>query len=234
MMNHLIYAGKNSADFEVYISGESTFTTPIRDIEVVDVPGRNGTLSIDHGRYANVNIPYPAFIAYDFRRNYDAFRAFMLSVNGYAELSDSYDEDHYRLARFNAEITPEMTQLNRHGKFTISFDCDPRRFRKDGKRVIEFEDDGAVKNPTLYTALPLIRVYGTGTVTVGGISVQIVTADGYTDINSEVQEAYKGSTNCNGNIVLTDGKFPEIAPGVNQIELDGITKVEIIPHWWTI
>ena len=234
-MNYLVFDGKNSADYNVFISGEATYNTPEKDIELISIPGKNGTLSIDKKRYANININYPAFIAHDFRANFDAFKALLMSSSGYSKLSDTYDPDHYRLARYHAAIEPSMDQLNRHGTFNITFDCDPRRFLKSGDKVAEFTASGTLKNPTLFEALPLIRVYGTGYFECNNVYVQITSANEYTDIDCELQEAYKGSTNCNGNIVLVDGVFPSLKSGINSITKgSGMTSIKIYPRWWTI
>jgi len=127
-----------------------------------------------------------------------------------------------------------MTTLNRAGSFELKFDCDPRRFLKDGEQAIEVDDDITLINRTEYEAKPLVRAYGTGMFTIGGTTVQIVRADGYTDIDCDLQEAFKGTVNCNNNIVLTDGKFPELAVGNNEISFTGLTKLEITPRWWSV
>ena len=61
MRNWFIYDGKNSKDYGVYISGMQTYNAPERDVTSLEIPGRNGELTIDNGRYKNINITYPAF-----------------------------------------------------------------------------------------------------------------------------------------------------------------------------
>lgn len=234
MMNYLTFGKINTKNFNAFVSGESTFVTAERDIEVIPIPGRNGTLSVDNGRFHNVSIVYPCFIVDSFRANYDALRAAFLSESGYNKLIDTYDPDHYRRARCTAAIDPEMTQLNRHGKFDLAFDCDPRRFLVSGDKVVTFSANGSIKNPTLYNALPFIRAYGTGYFEISGVRVTITSASTYTDIDCELQEAYKGSTNCNGNITLNNGEFPKLIPGVNQVTISGLSRIELSPRWWTI
>lgn len=233
-LNYFRYAEKNSTDFGVWISGESTFSSPEKDIEAVVIPGKNGTLTIDNGRFHNIAVSYPAFIVDNFVQNFDAFKAFLASVKGYAKLSDTYHPDYYRLARFNASIDPEMTQDNRHGRFTVTFDCDPRRFLVSGERAVTFTANGSLKNPALYDAKPLIRAYGTGYFTISGIRVNITTANEYTDIDCELQEAYKGTTNCNGNITLVNGEFPVLKNGTNTIVISGLSRLDITPRWWSV
>ena len=234
MMNYLTFGKINTKNFNAFVSGESTFVTAERDIEVIPIPGRNGTLSVDNGRFHNVSIVYPCFIVDSFRANYDALRAAFLSESGYNKLIDTYDPDHYRRARYTAAIDPEMTQLNRHGKFDLAFDCDPRRFLVSGDKVVTFSANGSIKNPTLYNALPFIRAYGTGYFEISGVRVTITSASTYTDIDCELQEAYKGSTNCNGNITLDNGEFPKLIPGINQVTISGISRIELTSRWWTI
>ena len=231
---YLTYNGKSSRDFNVCISGTGIYETPSREVESISIPGRNGDLHIEADKYSNVNITYPAYITKDFSSNYSAFKAYLLSQKGYKRLMDSYEPDYYRLAAYSNSLSPIMTPLNRGGKFDIVFDCDPRRFLVSGDKTKAFTSNGSLKNPTRFDSLPLIRAYGTGSFIVSGITVQITSANTYTDIDCELQEAYKGSTNCNGNITLTDGVFPSLAPGLNSISMSGITRLEIKSRWWTI
>lgn len=229
---YFTFNGKSSRDFEVWISGSGTFNAPRRDVESIAVPGRNGNLHIDNGRFDNIEITYPAFIVKAFRQNFDAFKAYMNAQSGYKVLRDSYHPEYYRKARFAGELQPEMTTLNREGTFDIVFDCDPRRFMISGEKLRQFTGE-TIMNPTLFPSKPLIRVYGTGTLRVNDISVVISNADEYTDINSEIEEAYKGSVNCNGNITLTDGEFPVLKSGSNSISYTG-NRIDIAPNWWTV
>ena len=118
----------------------------------------------------------------------------------------------------------------------MQFNCKPQRFLKEGEYSIEFTSAGSIFNQYDTVALPLIRAYGTGTFTIGNVTVQITTANDYTDIDCDLQEAYKDTlaTNCNANIVLSNGKFPSLNPGNNNISMTGITKLEIIPRWWIL
>ena len=133
---------------------------------------------------------------------------------------------------FNGGISPEMATLNRAGSFELSFDCDPRLFLKSGDKVIRINGGGDIYNRTQFASKPIIRAYGTGTLTIGDVSIEIISADEYTDIDCELQEAYKGATNCNSNIELENGVFPELMPGLNEITYSGI--LDIIPKWWTV
>ena len=54
-------------------------------------------------------------------------------------------------------------------------------------------------------------------------------------IDSELQDAYHGTSNWNKNITLNDRRFPKLKAGENLISFSGgITSVEVIPRWWTL
>lgn len=56
------FNGKSLADFGVHVNGTDVFNGPEKDVENVEVPGRNGDLHIFNGRYKNVELKYHAFI----------------------------------------------------------------------------------------------------------------------------------------------------------------------------
>ena len=52
MINWFIFDGKNSRDYGIYISGSGTFNAPEMDITTVEIPGRNGDLTISNNGFA--------------------------------------------------------------------------------------------------------------------------------------------------------------------------------------
>ena len=236
MRNWFTFNGKSSKDFGVYISGLNTFGAPERDVETISISGRNGDLTLDNGRYKNIDISYPAFIFDRFDNNIEGLRNFLLSQKGYQRLEDTYHPDEYRMARYKGGFSAKVIDELYAGEFDLTFNCYPQRYLKSGEQVITITTDNSIYNEYMQVAKPLIRAYGTGTFTIGDISVQITTADDYTDIDCELQEAYKDdlTTNCNANIVLLNGDFPSLTSGDNEITLDGITQLEIEPRWWIL
>ena len=236
MINWIVFNHKSLKDFGVFISGSGTYNAAERDVETIEIAGRNGNLTLDNGRYKNISLTYPAFIMEDFKENIQALRNFLLSQKGYLRLEDTYHPEEFRLARWNGEFSTDPIDELYGGEFKLTFDCYPQRFFKEGEYPIEITQATTLKNVNLVPALPLIRACGTGSFSIGGITVQITSANGYTDIDCDLQEAYKDTlaTNCNANIVLTNGVFPQLVPGDNAITLSGITKLEITPRWWRL
>ena len=90
MRHTFTFDGTSSSQYAVYISGEGTFRGTARDVSIVDVPGRNGSLVLDNGRYQNIELTYPAYITAAFGSNFASLRSFLLSKTSYKELSDTY------------------------------------------------------------------------------------------------------------------------------------------------
>lgn len=225
--------GVSTEDFNIWISGGATFDSPKRDIETVKIPGRNGVVIFDNGRFENQTIKYPAFITRDFQKNIDDFTDFISSLRGYKRLEDTYHPSEFRMAFFGDGISCKTTAANLAGEFEIKFNCKPQQFLKDGEKAIVFTSNGSLRNPTYQIAKPLLRVYGTGTVGIGTETITISSADEYTDIDCESMDAYKGAVNCNGNVSVTGEEFPTLPAGLTGISLGGsVTRVEITPRWW--
>ncbi len=236
MKNFIIFNGQSLRDFGVYISGLNTYNAPSRDVDSVKVPGRNGTLTMDNGRYNNINVTYPAFICNNYDARVEALRNFLLSQSGYKRLEDTYHPEEFRLARWAGEFTADTLDALIAGQFDLTFDCYPQRFLKEGEKQIELTANGSVNNTYSQTALPLIRAYGTGFFSVNGISVAISSALTYTDIDCELQECYKDSlaSNRNAYVTLTNGEFPKLSPGANAVTMSGISKLIITPRFWIL
>ena len=236
MRNWFIYNGKSTKDFGVYISGLNTYGSPERDIDTISVPGRNGDLTIDNGRYKNVTISYPAFIYDSFDANIEGFRNFMLNQTGYNRLEDTYHPDEYRMAIVKGNITPNVEDTLVAGKFDVSFNCKPQRYLKTGEIPYDIVDDSAIYNPTLFPALPLLKVYGKGVLHIGDYNAQIAehTYD-YMVIDCEMMDAYYETHNLNGYLTVGSNGFPKIEPGGHNITMDDtITRMIVIPRWYII
>lgn len=238
MRNYLTFDGISTKDFGVYISGDGTYNAPARSREVISVPGRNGDLIIDNGRYENAEVPYHAFIYRNFSVNIEGLRNLLLSRTGYVRIEDTYHPDKFRLGVYSGNFQTDVVECLEAGKFDLTFNCKPQRFLKSGYDLTfggdaySFTGDGSLLNDTAQIAKPLLRVYGTGSFTISGETMTISSANVYTDIDCDLMDAYKGTTNCNGNI---SGSFPVLYPGDNAVTIGGgISRMEIIPRWWVL
>lgn len=223
-------------DVGLRLQGPVTFLAPQPKGETVSVPGRNGDLYFFDGSYSNVTGTARCFALAPERvdRLLHAISGWCMGAPGYHRLSVSEEPDVYRLARITAGPQTEI-RVRRLAPFELSFDCKPQRFFLSGEWPILYEAPGKLYNRFAFAAEPLIKVSGNGpgALQIGAYPVEIKALDGYLMLDSQTQNAYKGTLNKNAAIKAAE--FPRLAPGENEIGwTGGVTSVEITPRWWTL
>lgn len=172
----LIFDGEDSRNYGVYITGEAVYNAPARDVEMVSIPGRNGSFALDKGRFENIEVSYPAGIfaetEADFAQAVSDFRNLLCSRNGYVRLTDDYNPNEYRMAIYKSGLEVEPAQL-KAGKFNIVFDCKPQRWLTSGETAQAVVDGETLTNPTLFGSSPLIRCKGYGQIAFGGAPIKV-------------------------------------------------------------
>lgn len=231
-MIHKFYLDNQcSRDFGLLIDTPKVYGSPAADVEYVSVPGRDGDIPISKNRYANYTLAYPAGLKGNVAHKLRLIKAWLNSSRGYRKLWDTYDRDYYRYAAFAADIDPGVTADI--ANFDITFNCKPFRYRFDGDNEISATGTLNILNPEIFEAKPLITVYGTdGTLTVNNKNIIISAISGYVTIDTETQNAYKGTANKNATI---NTAAVSLVAGLNTIQASGsITSYKIIPRWRTL
>lgn len=241
-------------DYRMYVGGQGSFNAPARDVTKVSIPGKNGDLIQDNGRFLNTTVAYNVVlmeVGYEIQGDYvPAYlreaTAWLTSTAGskYVRLTDDYDPTHYRFARLAQGIDWEMGPYNKTAKAQIVFDCRPQKYLKTGDTDIDIMTDApsmfpyTLRNSTMFDAEPVMTIYAPssgGEITINGKSIKLTSCSTYTTINSISRECYKGSVNKNSTVELEDYEFPVLVPGNNIIDVvSGVTRVVIRPRWWTL
>lgn len=247
IFNSFIFDDINSLDKGVYITGEAVYNAPERIIEMVEVPGRNGAIAIDQGRFANIEITYPAG-AYavtqeEWAGKIEAIRNILCSRYSYKRLEDTYNPEEYRMGLYKAGLEVAAVAYSRAGEFNITFDCKPQRWLKSGEEEQTFTGQAVIENPTDFEARPLLVVTGYGNLTIGERTFTIAEGpEGSSQmihIDCESQEAWEvtgaGRTSRNDYIQNAGDEFPSLIAGENDIICGAnISQVIITPRWWRI
>lgn len=165
------FNGVSSRNYGIYITGAAVYNAPERDVEMVSIPGRNGSFALDNGRFENIEVSYPAGVyadnETDFAQAISDFRNFLCSRKGYVRLEDDYNPDEYRLAVYKSGLEVTPAQL-RAGEFEIVFECMPQRWLKSGEELYLLLVSGyPITNPTRFDSRPLLRISGYGDIVVG-------------------------------------------------------------------
>lgn len=234
-MHSFTFGSYSSSSLNVFISGSGVFTAPERNYNFIEVPGRDGDLLGYEKRLTNVTITYPCFFHTSLMDKATQLKSKLLSVVGYANLSDTYDTTHFRKAVFVGGTEFKPTKRLDTASFDLSFNCKPQKWLNSGQTKTTLTAAGSISNPTLFSAMPLITVTGYGDLYIGS---QLITInDVFTDItiDCEMGDCYHGTENGNTVVELQGNEFPTLAPGTNNISFDNtITKVEITPRWFEL
>lgn len=236
MLNETFYLGgidARSAGIQLQAPIEFSEAVPV--VKAQTIPGRNGDLIWETGSYENRSGSASCFCLQKGVENaISSAGRFLMGKKGYRRLETSDDPDHYWMAR--VENSPQIAmRLRTLAPFEIGFDCKPQRFVKAGENPIVFTANGSLFNQYGQTALPLIKIFGSGIsfIQIGSCMIDINALDGFIYLDSDTQNAYNENGNQNMNInapvfpVLGDGEIPVAFSG-------GIERVEIIPRWWEL
>lgn len=233
-MNWMSYNGKSSADYNLLVTKKTDIFTPAqRDNSFLSVPGRDGDVITDNGRYKNIPQSYDLQLLTtpsEFANQIRDIRNWLNSATGYAVLHDSYDEDYFRLAA--AQSVSIAQDKDFMGKINFAVNCKPYRYSFAGQETITLTASGVITNPETVSSLPYIKITGSGNVTlhVNNKSYSLSTISPNIEIDSEMMSVYRGTTLLNSKAGFDE--FPVLEPGENSISWTGtVTKVEIVPHW---
>lgn len=239
MRNYLTIDGVDSRTFGLYINGVDTFGAPAREVSTLQIPGRNGDIIVKADRLQNYDLTYSAFIYRNFNTNIAALRAFLLSKTSYFRLEDTYHPSEYRMAFYRGPFTPAVNQRLNAAKFDLVFNVKPQRFLKSGEEPISLINGERITNSTRFTARPLIRFNGNGSITVGTTTVTIANnANRDVYIDCDTMDCYTGASNRNNDVSFSGTDFPKLAPGVTLINYTFENTFQslpaITPRWWTV
>ena len=266
-MSILLFNGVTSASVHSHIVEPPEYQIPERDYDTIHIDGRNGDVIIDSGCYKNVDRKYKMSMdAHTRNLDYPTVASsvatwlhpitqmhslqFSTAANdivkyydGYCELQDSYDPEHFRLAKFKGD--EDISNIfNKAGEFDLKFDCKPQRFLISGKTPVTTT---TITNNTSQAAKPLIKVvfsaangYLNISNTSAGYSARIKSSAAETTIiDCSEEDCYYGTANRNQHITFLKNsassyEFPLLYPGANTISVSSVSSWAIIPNWWDL
>lgn len=234
MHNYLVFDGISLEHFGTFLGGAGKFEKPTREYENLQIEGKTGDLHIDKGRYTNIIVEYPIVIMDDMVKNMDAIFNFFMSRIGYKRLEDTFDPNVYMLAKFESIEVNRLTNHIDAGSFILRFDCNPKKFMKVGEKPVIVTNEKSIMNPTMYEALPLIQMTGTGSFWVNENEYILSENTGTTTIDCELREVYEGSINRNDDFTRYENNMPSLQAGKNVIACDNGVSLAITPRYWTL
>ena len=223
MIPYFIFKGIDSKDYMI-VNKLPSIIKAEADIDKIEVEGRNGFLTIDKGTHKGYVKQIECTI-----RNLDNVDFICSWLEGSGDIIFSNELDKIYKATIINQIEFKKVAVTFH-RFIINFEVQPHKYLISND-LITLTSPGAIYNPGSANNKPLIKVYGTGSITLNINSniINLTNVSGYVTIDSELMDAYKDTLLKNTD---TNGEFPVFKVGNNTISWTGaVSKLEIIPNW---
>lgn len=233
--------GVSSKTIGLLIQDRPVIESPTRRVSFQQSFGQSGDTPFDHAAYDNTKM-----------------ELLLLSENHTGSASDAREKVHYffdsgKYMRFipyfdegkiysvMATSFPKFTTkyyLAQHQIVEVVLTVKPYKLLVNAP-VKTMTAAGSLVNPTLRDAAPVIKVYGTGnvTLTINGTPFVIKNIVDHITIDSSLQVAYKDVSGVitDENSKIYTRKFPGLKSGTNSISWTGtVSKIEIDPRWRTL
>ena len=221
--DYFVFNGMSSDVFDIVLAeGLPPIHSPINELEIINIPGRDGFLTIDKGRRKPFEKAITCILI-DGSKKQQVRRW----LKGKGQLILSNDEDVFYKATIINPIEYE-DHWTEGWEFIINFICQPFGYLLSGQNPITITTKGTRLINTNELAEPYIKIYGSGEVdlTINN-NIHKFTITDYIEIDSELMECYRGSAS-----QTFKGKFPVLVNGESVISWTGsVSKIEVIPRW---
>ena len=221
--------GVRCTQYGIHVSELPPPTIPSERATYTNVPGRPGSLTTLEGDdvYEDVVLTAQCFLS-----DPTKIPAIAAWLKGSGKVAFANRQGGFYHARVANQISFEkILRGNPHRSFAVNFRCKPFWYQENVESVTLTASTSTVTNPGSVYSEPVITVYGTGDITlmVGTDIVELEGVSGSITLDSELREAYSGTTGLNSAM---SGEFPILKSGQNAISWTGdVTKVEVKPNW---
>lgn len=226
-MDSFNWKSKNSyTDFGIIIVQKPPIPKPERNVEEIEIPGRDGDITVDYATYKSVTFA----LACNLRFSIKSIDEIKVWLNGFDHLSFSWQNDRYYDAKLINRIDIAQS-LKLYGEFPLIFKAQPHARALTNAMITLTTSPSTIVNNGTANSKPVIKVYGTGMITliIGSYTIVLANVVGYETIDSDLVDCYKDTTLKNSDMT---GSFPDLVPGNNIISWTGaVTKIEITPNW---
>ena len=231
MNNWFKWNGESCLDYGIYVAELPPPTIPAERVTHTNVPGRAGSLTTLEGDYVYEDAVLSCSCIIADPTKIPAIAGW-LRGSGTVTFADR-DGGFYYATIANQIPFEKILRGNPHRSFTINFRCKPFWYM-DAPQAVTFDataSTGIITNPGNVPSEPIIRITGTGEITlmIGSDMIELSDMDGEITIDSRLQEAYSDETSLNSRM---SGEFPVLAPGHNAIAWTGeVTAITFEPNW---
>lgn len=251
-MYDFTYGGVAASSLGVYAVKRPNVPVPERNVELIEVQGMDGSLTVDYGTYKDVTFPVPCnFMSASpdaFESDARKIRPWLLSTPLLSRLEFTDDAGWCRIVK--KVSVGEITRQNKLiGTFDVTFTCDPYMYSVSSFEETDMEvllsGWSAAGTNSGAASFPLVHFIGegSGSLAIVKIGGDVARAEFALGQDVYIDTARQLAYNNNGDAVelsFSGGDWDDfiIRPGAYAITAgntgDGVTAVKWAPRWRTI
>jgi len=257
-MQNIIFNQIKDDSLRIRVAQLLDIPAPQKNIEVVQLPARDGELTIDSGCYKSIEIS----AEFNYVGNNDTWWSTWQQAKRWLSAKDTTlilsDNPYYFYKVYYVTIDTNTRESLRIGKFKATFICNPYMYRTDGvvpadvtsEEILFIDTDHALIVDTDGSAIattdkvilidnhyaksnPIYTVEGDGECylqTINGY-MRINLMQGSVTLDTDKEVAYLSNGDSANRLVTGDFSVLRLSEGANYITLESLANLSIIPNW---
>ena len=197
-----------------------------KDINFIEIEGRDGVLTQDLGSYRSVVKTVECII-----KDLTQINFICSWLDGSGEVTFSNEPDKKYKATIKNQIGfAQLVSTYDYHEFIIQFECQPHKYSIDNS-TITLTSAGTIYNSGSANSKPIIKVFGTGAIalTINSNVVSLTNVSEYVTLDSEMMDCYKGTQLMNNYM---SGEFPILTVGNSVFSWTGtVTQIEVTSNF---
>lgn len=236
-MVYFEYKGKKSSDFFLTIEGNVSFGSASYDLSLKEVPGVDGDLAVSNQRIKGLDKIFPCRLRLPPNKKIEEV---ITDISNWLKTDISWDDLFFSAdpqfiyrALYYEEYNVERI-VSFYGKTALKFRIKPYKYFKDSLSPIEVTNGQYLTNKGTRPSKPLLRIEGTGDITIkfGSNQIRLKGVDQgiIVDLQAQVVTSLDGSRPAYDKVYTYP--FPDFPVGRHRVTWTGdVTKVELTPRW---
>lgn len=222
--------GEDSRDYGIYLMVPPPILSAEPDIEFINVPGRDGSLTLDHGGFKDADIDMECYI-----KNVSRIGEAYGFMSGNKKMVISTNPNRSYKAVFYRQAQSEHVVRNMNAQsMIVPVRLKPFRYFEPAPKAEKITTSGTgIINPGSARSAPRITINGSGNIAmmIGQYTMEFVSVSSGIIIDSDARQLLNidGITKA---LKQDIEEFPLLEPGMNYVQWTGnIESIEIEPRW---
>lgn len=227
--------GVSSLDYNIKVLKTNILSSPQRRIEYIEIPGRDGTLSINHGWEDFLLELECVLVGDDDRKMTDiAKQAKQFLMEGTnSKLQSSEDMSFYLLGTIDNKLDINEVLENFSDNFQVIYRCKPFRYATEEETEVITASGGIIN--TNSECKPKIQVVCNGDITIkiNSQTLSLKGVSGNVFVDCDLMDCYKQtSSGVISQNHLMYSFFPKLEKGVNNISVSSSDNNALVNIIW--